>query len=54
LEPAQKRRVDLEVGIFGRGADEGQDAFFDRRQQRVLLGLVEAVDLVQKEDRPDA
>ena len=29
-------------------------AFLDGRQQRVLLGLVEAVDLVEEEDRPRA
>ena len=51
LAARQQRRVDLEVGVLGRGPDEGDEAFLDRRQQRVLLGLVEAVDLVEEEDR---
>ncbi len=48
---AEQRRVDLEVRVLGRGADEGEQAGLDRRQQRVLLGLVEAVDLVEEQDR---
>ncbi len=44
-------RVDLEVRVLGGRADEHDQAFLDRGQQRVLLGLVEAVDLVQEEDR---
>ena len=31
--------------------DEHDEPLLDRGQQRVLLGLVEAVDLVQEEDR---
>ncbi len=33
---------------------ERDDAFFDRRQERILLRLVEAVDLVAEEDRAAA
>ena len=49
--PADERGVHLEEGILGRGPDEGEDALLDRGQQRVLLGLVEAVDLVEEQDR---
>ena len=47
----QQRAVDLERWVLGRGADQGHEPFLDRRQQCVLLGLVEAVDLVEEEDR---
>ena len=46
----QERGVDLEVGVLGRGADEGHDAVLDVRQQGILLGLVEAMDLIDEED----
>ena len=46
-----QRRVDLEVRVLGRRADQRDQPVLDRRQQRVLLGLVEAVDLVEEEDR---
>ena len=49
-----ERRVDLVVGVLGGGADERHQAVLDRGQQRVLLGLVEAVDLVEEEHRPPA
>src|SRR5438270_71588 len=39
--PGQQRRVDLEVGVLRGGADEHQEALFDRREEGVLLGLVE-------------
>ena len=51
LAAREQRRVDLEVGVLGGRPDQGQQPFLDRRQQRVLLGLVEAVDLVEEEDR---
>ena len=47
-----ERRVDREVGILGRGADQRDQPVLHGGQQRVLLGLVEAVDLVQEEHRP--
>ena len=47
----EQRRVHLEVRVLGRGAHEPDEALLDRRQQRVLLRLVEAVDLVEEEDR---
>ena len=52
--PGQERRVDLEVRVLGRRADEGDRAVLDVRQERVLLGLVEAVDLVDEQDRSAA
>ena len=50
----EERRVDLEVRVLGRGADQRQQAALDARQQRVLLTLVEAVDLVEEQDRAGA
>ena len=46
--------VDLERGVLGGGADQRQQALLHGRQQRVLLGLVEAVDLVEEQHRPAA
>ena len=51
LGPREQRRVDLEVRVLGRGPDERDEPLLDRRQQRVLLRLVEPVDLVEEEDR---
>ena len=48
--PAEERRVDLEVRVLGRRPDERDRAVLDLRQEGVLLGLVEAVDLVEEED----
>ena len=47
----EQRAVDLEARVLGRRADQRDEALLDGRQQRVLLGLVEAVDLVEEEDR---
>ena len=46
-----KRRVNVKIGVFGGYADKRDDAPFDVGQQGVLLGVVEVVDLVEKEDR---
>ena len=54
LRPREQRRVDLEVRVLGRRADQRQQAVLDAGQQRILLRLVEAVDLVEEEDRPPA
>ena len=51
LRARDQRRVDLEVRVLGRRAHEHDEPLLDGGQQRVLLGLVEAVDLVQEEDR---
>ena len=48
--PAQQRRVHLEERVLGGGADECEQTALHRRQQRVLLRLVEAVHLVEEQD----
>ena len=45
---------DLEAGILRRGADERHQSLLDGAQQRVLLALAEAVDLIDEEDGADA
>ena len=50
-QPGQQRRVHLEVRVLGRRADQGDRPVLDVRQERVLLALVEAVDLVDEQDR---
>ena len=52
--PREQRRVDLEVGVLRGRADQRDRAVLDLRQQRVLLRLVEAVDLVEEEHRRPA
>src|SRR5581483_11544072 len=56
LEPEQRgtapqRTVDLEEGVLGGGADQREEAVLDVGQEGVLLGAVEAVDLVEEQDR---
>ena len=51
LGAREQRRVDLEVRVLGRRPDERDQPLLDGGQQRVLLRLVEAVDLVEEEDR---
>src|SRR5262249_5401879 len=46
----QERGDDLERGVLGRGADEDDRAALDVWQERVLLRLVEAMDLVDEEE----
>ena len=50
LRPRQQRRVDLERRVLGGRADEDDVAGLDARQKRVLLRLVEAVNLVDEHD----
>ena len=50
LASREQSPVHLERWIFGRGADEGDGAFFDKGQERVLLRLVEPMDFVDKHD----
>ena len=45
----QQRRDDLEGGILGRRAEQHHGAALDVRQERILLRLVEAMDLVDEE-----
>jgi hypothetical protein len=50
----QEGRVDLEVRVLGGRTNERHGAVFDVRQESVLLGLVEAMDLVDEQDRAPA
>ena len=50
--PRQESSVHLEVRVLGRRADERDRPVLDVRQEGVLLGLVEAVDLVEEEEAP--
>ena len=54
LAAGEQRRVDLEGGILGGRPDEHDAPALDEGQEGVLLGLVEAVDLVDEKDRPVA
>ena len=54
LRAREERRVHLERRVLGRRADQDDVARLDVRQERVLLRLVEAVDLVDEEDRAAA
>src|ERR1700758_4072552 len=47
----QKRRVQLERRVFGGGADQHHGAVLHHRQEGILLRAVEAVHLVDKEQR---
>ena len=48
----QQRRVHLEVGVLGRRAGQCDRAVLDVGEESVLLGLVEAMNLVDEQDRP--
>ena len=47
----QQRAPQLEARVLGRRADQGDRAALDPREERVLLRLVEVVDLVAEQDR---
>ena len=49
---ADQGAVNREEGILGGGPDQDCHALFDVGQQDVLLGLVEAVDLIDEQQRP--
>ena len=49
LATRQERGVDLEAGVFGRRSDERHRAVLDIGQEPVLLGAVEAVNLVHEQ-----
>ena len=51
LGARQQCRIDFERRILGGGADQGDQAGFHEGQQSILLRLVEAVDLVDEQDR---
>jgi len=48
--PRKERRNDLEGGVLGRGADQGEEPALHVRQKGVLLTFVEAVDFVDEEN----
>ena len=54
LATREKRGIHLERRILRRGADQYYRALLDVRQKRVLLGLVEAVNLIDEKDRADS
>ena len=54
LTPGQQRGDDLETGVLRGGADEGHRTALDGAQEAVLLGLGEAVNLVDEQHRPRA
>ena len=47
----QERRVQLKRRVFGGGADQHHGAVFHHRQKGILLRLVEAMDLVDEQQR---
>ena len=47
----QQRTGEREERVLGGRADEDEQAVLDVREQRVLLGAVEAVHLVEEQDR---
>ena len=49
--PAEQRRVHLEERVLGGGADQRDEPALDAGEQGVLLRLVEAVHLVEEQDR---
>ena len=51
MTATQESWDDVEAGVVGRAADEAHYARFDVRQQQVLLRLVEAMDLIDHQDR---
>ena len=52
MRARQQRRVDFEVRVLGGGADQDDQPVLDGGEQRVLLRLVEAMDLVEEENGP--
>ena len=49
--PRQKRGVEFERRVFRGGADQHHCAVFHHRQKRILLGAVEAMHLVDEQQR---
>ena len=49
--PRQQRRIELEGRVLGGGAHQNDGAVFHMRQEGVLLAAVEAVDLVDEQQR---
>jgi hypothetical protein len=51
LRAGEKRPIQLEARIFRRGADENDRSVLHIGKKGILLGLVEAVDLVHEQER---
>jgi hypothetical protein len=51
LSSRQEGGVDLEVGVLRRRTDQRDHSLLDAGQERILLRLVEAMDLVEEQDR---
>ena len=51
LRTRQQRPDQLEGRVLGRGADENHRAVLDHRQKGILLRAIEAMDLVDEEQR---
>ena len=51
---AHQRLVHLKEGVFGGGPDQGHGAVLHPGQQRILLGAVEAVHLIDEQQRAQA
>ena len=54
LGAGEERGVQLERGVLGGGADEDDGALLHQGKEAVLLGAVEAVDLVDEQQRGPA
>ena len=50
-QPGEEGRVHFEVRVLRRGSDERHRALLDVGEQRILLSLVETVDLVYEQNR---
>ena len=51
--PGQQRIIDVEIGVFGGGGNEGHRAVLDALQQALLLLFVQVLDLIQiQQDAP--
>ena len=48
----KRGRIDLEGRVFGGGADKNHRPILDVGEDHVLLRLVEAMNLVDEQDRP--
>ena len=51
LAAREQRPIQLEGGIFGGGADEDDRPILDIGQEAILLGAIEAVNLVDEQER---
>ena len=54
LATRQQRAVEFERRVLRSGADERDRSIFDERQEGILLGLVEAVNLIHEQQRRPA